>query len=250
MEEKREQFHLMCSNRLLVLRSIYCIVIFCSSPFITYGQQGLQQPARNYQSAVTNIPIEHLPAAQVQTISNENPEKLALKRPLETPKVAGTSPSGNKPANSTSVLPAMACCLAILMVFWLVTLSFKKKSPQFAPAIPTEALEFLGRKSIDLRSSIYYLRCGSRILIVGHSEAGLQTLGEVTDPLEVDIISGMCRAEKSRESSISESFKTLFLRTESQDSGPMPTSSLKDRLHKPATQAGSAPVMRDGRKIG
>jgi hypothetical protein len=51
----------------------------------------------------------------------------------------------------------------------------------------------LGRRSLDNRHAVTLVRCGSRVLVLGFSPQGMHTLAEVTDPVEVDFLSGLCR---------------------------------------------------------
>lgn len=78
----------------------------------------------------------------------------------------------------------------------------------FQQGLPPEALEILGRRFIDQRQAILLVRIGSRILVVGSSPSGLQPLGEVNDPVEVDLVAGLCRRNENR--GIGNSFMQLL----------------------------------------
>jgi len=85
---------------------------------------------------------------------------------------------------------------SLIVVIGLILLGAKlwrKHSPAASLGLPAEAIEILGRKPIEQRASVYLIRCGSRILVVGSSADGLQTLAEITDPVEVDTLAGLCR---------------------------------------------------------
>jgi tellurite resistance protein len=53
------------------------------------------------------------------------------------------------------------------------------------------------------------LRCGSRILIVGSTPDGLSTLSEITDPVEVDYLAGVC-SRTDAEPGVGQAFKPLL----------------------------------------
>ncbi len=93
-----------------------------------------------------------------------------------------------------TVVSALAVVICLILVLARV---FRRHAPLFSQALPTEALEVLGRRFLDQRPSIVLLRIGSRILVVGSSAAGLQGLGELSDPVEVDLIAGMCRTTRN-----------------------------------------------------
>jgi flagellar biogenesis protein FliO len=95
------------------------------------------------------------------------------------------------PTTAVSALAVVICLILILARI------FRRHAPLFSQALPPEALEILGRRFLDQRQSILLLRIGSRILVVGSSQAGLQGIGEVSDPMEVDLIAGMCRGSRN-----------------------------------------------------
>jgi len=80
----------------------------------------------------------------------------------------------------------------------------------FQQALPQEALEILGRRFVDPRQTILLVRIGSRILVVGSSANGLNSLGEIDDPVEVDLLAGMCRSEPNAGAPLGTSFFKLL----------------------------------------
>lgn len=96
------------------------------------------------------------------------------------------------------------------MLILLLSRLLRKHMPMAAPNLSPEVLELLGRRMIDQRHAIHYLRVGERILIVGASLDGLRTLAEITDPVEVDRISGVCRTRS--EAGVAHSFRMLLNR--------------------------------------
>ena len=94
----------------------------------------------------------------------------------------------------------------------------KLRGPTATRGLPSEVFEVLGRKAIDPRTSVVLARCGSRLLVLSLSSHGLSTLAEITDPVEIDCLAGLCRATQ-RDQSVVDTFRLM--------------------LHKPA---GSKPV--------
>lgn len=108
----------------------------------------------------------------------------------------------------------------------------KARSPSTARGLPSEAFEILGRKAIDTRTSVVLARSGTRVLLLSLSPHGLQTLAEITDPVEVDCLAGLCHATQ-RDQSLVETFRSLLHKP----TGSKPTirqsssaSSLEERL--------------------
>jgi flagellar biogenesis protein FliO len=100
------------------------------------------------------------------------------------------------------VLAVMIVSLIAIARLW------KKHGPMASGALPPEAVEFLGRKMIDQRNMIHLVRVGSKIVVLGTSSQGVSTLTEITDPVEVDMLAGLC--QKRPGETKSQSFRTLF----------------------------------------
>jgi flagellar protein FliO/FliZ len=98
---------------------------------------------------------------------------------------------------SLSPITAVGALAVVVGLILILARIFRRHAPLFSQSLPTEALEILGRRFLDQRQSIVLLRIGSRILVVGSSAAGLQGIGEVSDPVEVDLIAGMCGGSRN-----------------------------------------------------
>lgn len=104
----------------------------------------------------------------------------------------------------------------VLALFVIAVQLIRHRLPLAMPSVPREVLEPLGRCQLDAKQSVHLVRCGSQILLLGSSSAGLRSLGAVTDPEEVDRIAGLCR--HARRSSAVEAFSTVFTRHASNES--------------------------------
>jgi flagellar biogenesis protein FliO len=130
-------------------------------------------------------------AHNVEKSRESQPPGVTLSSNDEKSHEAHTRGTSLSPMTAVSALTVVICLILILARI------FRRHAPLFSQSLPTEALEILGRRFLDQRQSIVLLRIGSRILVVGSSAAGLQGVGEVTDPVEVDLIAGMCRGTRS-----------------------------------------------------
>jgi flagellar biogenesis protein FliO len=118
---------------------------------------------------------------------------------------------------------------------WLV----KRKTPQSLTRLPSEAFEVLGRAPLSGRQQVHLLRCGNRLLLVSVTPGGAETLTEITDPLEVDRLAGLCR--QSQPGSSSAAFKQVFEQLASRRAPQDESTSLDD-----ASQERSAGGYRRG----
>lgn len=67
-----------------------------------------------------------------------------------------------------------------------------------ARSLSRDAVESLGRRSIEPKVAIHLVRCGNRILVLGVSPDGARTLSEITDPSEVRQLMEACQGRDFR----------------------------------------------------
>jgi flagellar biogenesis protein FliO len=137
------------------------------------------------QSGQRNIPDRPASAASSKKSWNDIARKHNAEKPQES--------------HATTLSPWTAVSALAVVVGLILILSriFRRHTPLLGQGLPSEALEVLGRRFLDQRQSIVLVRIGSRILVVGSSTAGMQGLGELSDPVEVDLIAGLCRGNKA-----------------------------------------------------
>ena len=87
--------------------------------------------------------------------------------------------------------------------------------------------------AVPTKKAFGMLRCGSRILVLAFSPQGVQVLTEMTDPVEVDFLTGLCR-QSGDDSQSTGVFLDLFRRpTAAEDDGngspsePRPSGSVR-----------------------
>ena len=99
----------------------------------------------------------------------------------------------DKPGVSLSPWSAAGALAVVVGLILLLARLFRRNAPLFPQSLPQEALEILGRHFVDPRQTIVLVRIGARILVVGSSANGLSSLGQIDDPVEVDVLAGICR---------------------------------------------------------
>ena len=151
------------------------------------------------------------------TSSNERSSAIGqpeVEKSLSRPSRPITPNSSKKGGQKRGALSLWKTLGALLFVVGLIVLGAKflgKHAPKFNGGIPPEAMEVLGKRTVDQKQVIHLIRLGSRIMVIGGSPNGLQTLAEITDPVEVDYLAGMCRKESS-ETPFTQGFLALFRR--------------------------------------
>jgi flagellar biogenesis protein FliO len=79
-----------------------------------------------------------------------------------------------------------------LICAWLL----RRGGPKSNGVLPPEAFAVLGRSPLTPQSIAHLLRIGNKLVLVAVSADGAQPLAEVTDPLEVDRLTGLCSSSK------------------------------------------------------
>ena len=160
------------------------------------------------------VPRQALESPSRTRANSAIPQRLSGKRPItRTGRRSSTASNNSQRSSSGSGSPwktfgALAFVLALIIVgakLW------KKHGPGMAAGLPAEAIDVLGKRHLDSRQSIHLVRVGSRILVLGSSAEGLRTLAEVTDPVEVDYLAGLCQQSNSA-GNAAQSFRALFNR--------------------------------------
>ncbi len=126
-----------------------------------------------------------LALAPIPSLAEDDPPALALPRPpvdsrLVVPKRPASTPGS--PSGPGSWWLGTAGIAAALAVFGGASLASKR----FLPGRDSGPLRVVGRTALSPKQSVYLLRVGDRVLILGAGPQGPpSTLGEVTDPAEL-----------------------------------------------------------------
>jgi flagellar protein FliO/FliZ len=113
------------------------------------------------------------------------PPTASIPRPEAEPRVP--APQRSKPAAASSDPGGgwwlgTAGIAAALAVFGGVSVASKR----FLPSRDSGPIQVVGRSALSTKHSVYLLRVGDRVLILGAGPQGApSTLGEVTDPAEL-----------------------------------------------------------------
>lgn len=136
------------------------------------------------------------------------------------------SPSGSRPGKTANERksaprqtfisqfpqdPTITTVAAMLLVFGLFLLSIwlvKRAAAKPASALPEEVVSVLGRKQLAGREYAQLLHVGNKLVLVCVTSGGMKPITEVTDPVEVDRLLGICT--QSSPDSGSAAFRNVF----------------------------------------
>jgi len=154
-------------------------------------------------------PVPPAPAADAPPLATSVPP--TTKQDSVSPLALGSHNSKN-PFGKSSSLSAMITVggsLAIVLgLFFIVAWAMRKTAPRGSLVLPKEVFEILGRAPLGARQQVQLLRCGNKLLLVSITPGGTETLTEVTDPLEVDHIAGICQQAHPKSSTTA--FRKVF----------------------------------------
>jgi flagellar biogenesis protein FliO len=88
----------------------------------------------------------------------------------------------------------------VLALFFAVAWFMKRQLPASGWALPGDVLHVLGRATLAPRQNVHLVRLGNRLLLIAVSQAGAQTLAEVTDADEIERLTSLCTPATTRQS--------------------------------------------------
>jgi flagellar biogenesis protein FliO len=130
-----------------------------------------------------------------ETTELPNPRQTPLKRKSGSSSNDESGADNNRTGSSSAGMVLSTLVVLLLFVLGLAKV-FLKRSPYSISGLPVEAVDVLGRRAVDPRNSVYMIKVGSRLILLGSSPAGLSSLAEITDPIEVASLSNVCAAAK------------------------------------------------------
>jgi flagellar biogenesis protein FliO len=138
--------------------------------------------------------------------THQSDEPLRLAPPGSTssrPRDGQTLPTTGKAVKT--VITSLAVVLGLLVA--LVWIS-KRTGPKKDATLPGEILETLGRAPLAGRQEMQLVRVGNKLLLLSVTATSAETLTEITDPVEIDRLAGIC--QQNRPDSITASFREIL----------------------------------------
>ena len=159
----------------------------------------VQTVARSFQVADPGLETTHTgtkhasapPSSQRPLRKNAETIRLLPRRDPSDP-TQKNSPETNPPEFTQSLVTVVSSLAVVLGLFFLVTWLFRRTAPRQSVRLPGEVFEFLGRAPLAGRQEMQLLRLGHKLLLLAVTPTSAQTLTEITDPDEVDRLSGIC----------------------------------------------------------
>lgn len=209
------------------------LVVFAALAAPAAGQQGGALPswaseATAWPRASVNRPLaestaapaawsatamDRVEQASFTTPSDADHAAVPLGRPsgeasLTLPARNDKSPSSVAPGGLNMVLTTGGAVVLVVGLIFVLAWVVRRAAPRGSLPLPAEVVEVLGRTALAHRQQVHLVRCGRKLLLVSVTPDGAETLTEITDPVEVDRMLGLCR--QSRPDSSTAAFRQMF----------------------------------------
>jgi len=154
-----------------------------------------------------NIPATYTaPVSTTPTINAPRPLNPSAAKPIP---LAGPNSKVPTATSSWSSFGTMLGSLAIVLGLFVVTIKLLRRGmPGVKQRLGRDVVEVLGQTPLAPRQTLQVIRFGNKILLVAMSPDRCDTLTEITDPLEVDRLAGMC--QQAQAGSSTKTFGEMF----------------------------------------
>ena len=173
------------------------------------------RPLQPIEREVASSPTRDQEAMEPQEAASRHGDDAELGRkyepiPLRQPdeQVEQGSPGFTFKAPEGVVRNTAVSLGLVLILFLGVAWFVKRAQPQSHAMLPTGVVEVLGRMPISQKQQLQLVRMGPKLLLVSSTGTGMQTLGEISDPTQVEQMIAMCQA--NRAGGITQSFRQVM----------------------------------------
>ncbi len=115
------------------------------------------------------------------------------------------APRGGADASlAANTIPSFVTVLGglgiVVGLFLVVAWAMRRKLGVAGLSLPTDVVELLGHIELRGHHQLQLIRCGSKLLLLSVSAGVAETLTEITDPVEVDRLAGLCQQRDAHSS--------------------------------------------------
>jgi flagellar biogenesis protein FliO len=142
-------------------------------------------------AAEQSIPSATSPPVTASLPGPQRPLPLAARSKSE--RAAHDRAGPTTPAESLITVGGSLC--VVLSIFFGVAWLTRRGMPRKQVKLPGEVIEVLGKAPLVKGQDLQLVRIGAKLLLLNITPHGCETLTEITDPLEVDRLSAICRRD-------------------------------------------------------
>lgn len=162
-------------------------------------------------SAHPNVVTAAAQSPLAETIASDSTSDRSQHMPLAPPSERFKGETPQKTTGTVQMIVSVGSSLLLVVGLFLgVAWCYRKTvNTTIGSGLSKQVVHVLGRSSISPRQQMVLIRFGSKLLLVSVIQGEARTLSEITDPLEVDQLVGLC--ESGQAGSISNSFRSVLL---------------------------------------
>ncbi len=135
--------------------------------------------------------------------------RAATRTPLDPPTAKTATHSESGGGSTLKMLLSVGSSLLIVLGLFLgVAWLARKTMNTTLGGLPKQVVSILGRTPLAPRQQLVLVRFGSKLVLVSMIQGEARTISEITDPLEVDQLAGLC--ESHQPGSITQSFRSIL----------------------------------------
>lgn len=138
------------------------------------------------------LPTDVDRSVPLEAATGKSPAVAAVSNPAAKPLQERVIPRPRKLAERTAEGPNLgnfilwsAVVVALLVGFFVFFRKFTRNSRFFGP---TRSIDVIGKRGLGPRQSIFLVEVGGKVLVVGSTRENLSTLGEISDPAQIDTV--------------------------------------------------------------
>jgi flagellar protein FliO/FliZ len=128
--------------------------------------------------ALVNGPLEADTAIVPRTYEEEH-------APLPLPPQRAARSPGPEPPRAGPLVDTAVILVGLLIGVATILALLRRYLPGLNAAARGHLVQIMGRTSLDAKGTVYVVRCGPRVLVLGATNSQISTLAEIADPEEI-----------------------------------------------------------------
>lgn len=164
--------------------------------FPSPNQARRETPAQMVSTSTTEpVAAEETPTDN----ASAEPSPLQLQRPEGRTGLNFAGPGSEDttrdslPSPLSSIITVGGSLAVVLGLFFTMAWLMRRSMPKGNSRLPEGIVEVLGRTNLGGKQPVQLVRCGNKLVLLATSQSGMTPLTEITDPMEVDRLAGLCQ---------------------------------------------------------
>jgi flagellar protein FliO/FliZ len=197
----------MCIRKIIIVAAVASL-LFGSAFAADTSPAGFATPIANNASTPGQSFVQS--ATHVQSEPRRlDPAVATPPLPLPAAPHDESSSSGSSGPRALGAIASVVGSLVVVLgLFFVLAWIMRRGMPNNSRVLSSDVVQVLGRAPLAGRQQMHVLRFGNKLLLVCASPSGVDTLGEITDPLEIDRVAGLCAQTETH--SATTAFKQIF----------------------------------------